>query len=210
MGDGDSEASGGGRWLLCCAGGWPDAAIVTPLVAASDRRVGVDGGADLARDRGVELSFAVGDMDSIEREDVNRIEVPSQSDTDLAKALTLAADQGASHVDVIGIDGGRTDHLLATFAALIEAPTGPEIHLHFEDFIAVRAGPDASLDLHLPPKTHLSLFAFTPCAHVTLTGARWPLDDEPLAFSTRGLHNEATGGPLHLRSDGPVVLLIRR
>ena len=56
--------------------------------------------------------------------------------------------------------------------------------------------------------TKLSLFAFTACANVSISGVEYPLDEEPIAFSTRGLHNVALGGPVHIQSDGALVVVI--
>ena len=62
------------------------------------------------------------------------------------------------------------------------------------------------LELVLDEGTKLSLFAFTACANVSISGVEFPLDEEPLAFSTRGLHNVALGGPIRIESDCALVV----
>ncbi len=198
----------GERLVLCCAGEWPTEAVWRPLVKAANRVVGVDGGTDEAIARGIALSIAVGDFDSIEDSDIQRHPLPDQHSSDLAKALHWACEAGASEVDVVGVAGGRTDHQLAAFAALVEAPAELEVRLHFDDFISLRC--DDEIHLHLQQGTPISIFAFTPCAHITLTGVEYPLEEQPLAFSTRGLHNTALGGEVELKSDGEIVILLGR
>ena len=92
------------------------------------------------------------------------------------------------------------------FAALIEAPPELEIYMHMTEHVVMRCLDE--LELVLDEGTQLSLFAFTPCANVSISGVEFPLEDEPLAFSTRGLHNVALGGPIQIESDGALVVVI--
>jgi thiamine pyrophosphokinase len=198
----------GGRWLLCAAGDWPDSVILQPLAAASTVILGVDGGTDIALANGLAVDRAAGDFDSIIDVEIERVSLPDQHASDLLKAIRFAAEEGAVHIDVVGVEGGDIAHQLGAFAALVEAPPDIDVRLHLADHIARRC--EHRLELVLDAGTELSLFAFTSCPHVSLDGVEFPLDDEPLAFSTRGLHNVALGGPVRVMSDGPLVILIGR
>lgn len=195
----------GGNWLLCAAGGWPPETVWAPLAAAADVILGVDGGTDAALERGLCVNLAAGDLDSIRDDGVPRVELPDQNASDLLKAIRFATDSGAGRIEVVGVEGGEVDHQLAAFAALVEAPAQVEVRLHFAEHVAHRCV--AELELDLVAGTRLSLFAFTGCAHVSIDGVEFPLEGEPLAFSTRGLHNAALGGPVRIASDGPIVVL---
>ena len=196
----------GERWLLCCAGDWPPSSIWDPLAQTVDRIIGVDGGTDIALSLNLDVGLAVGDLDSIKDETVTRIPLLDQDCSDLSKALQFAVKEGASTVDVIGVEGGDIDHQLAAFAALIEAPAELDVRLHLAEHIALRCS--GELQLILDAGTQLSLFAFTACPHVSISGVEFPIEDEPLAFSTRGLHNVALGGLVDIHSDGELVVLI--
>ena len=124
----------------------------------------------------------------------------------MEKTLLFAAESGAETVEVVGVEGGEIDHQLAAFAALIEAPPELDIHLHMSEHVVMRCLDE--LEVVLPEGTKLSLFAFTACANVSISGVEFPLEEEPLAFSTRGLHNVALGGPIHIQSDGALVVVI--
>ena len=78
--------------------------------------------------------------------------------------------------------------------------------MHMSEHVVMRCLDD--LELVLDQGTKLSLFAFTPCANVSISGVEFPLEDEPLAFSTRGLHNVALGGSIRIESDGALVVVI--
>ena len=124
----------------------------------------------------------------------------------MGKTLQYASEKGAEIVNIIGVEGGEIDHQLAAFAALVEAPPELEIYMHMSEHVVMRCLDD--LELALDQGTKLSLFAFTPCANVSISGVEFPLEDEPLAFSTRGLHNVALGGSIRIESDGALVVVI--
>ena len=196
----------GKQWLLCADGEWPPESVWGPLSEACDVIVGVDGGTDAAISRNIAVNLATGDFDSITDTEVHRIALPDQNLSDLDKTLKYAAENGAETVEIVGVEGGEIDHQLAAFAALVEAPTELDIHMHMSDHVVMRCLDE--LDLVLPEGTKLSLFAFTACANVSISGVEFPLDCEPLAFSTRGLHNVALGGSIHIQSDGALVVVI--
>ena len=196
----------GDQWLLCADGEWPPESVWRPLSEQCGVIIGVDGGTDAAISRNIAVNLATGDFDSITDTEVERIALPDQNSSDLEKTLQYAAESGAETVEVVGVEGGEIDHQLAAFAALIEAPPELDIHLHMSEHVVMRCLDE--LEMVLPEGTKLSLFAFTACANVSISGVEFPLEEEPLAFSTRGLHNVALGGPIHIQSDGALVVVI--
>ena len=196
----------GKQWLLCADGEWPPESVWGPLSETCDVIVGVDGGTDAAISRNIAINLATGDFDSIADTEVDRIALADQNSSDLEKTLKYAAENGAETVEIVGVEGGEIDHQIAAFAALVEAPEKLEIYMHMSEHIVMRCLDD--LELVLDEGTKLSLFAFTACANVSISGVEFPLDCEPLAFSTRGLHNVALGGPIHIQSDGALVVVI--
>jgi len=196
----------GEQWLLCADGEWPPEGVWKPLSEACAVIVGVDGGTDAALTRNLAVTMATGDFDSITDTEVERIALPDQNASDLEKSLQFASENGAEVVNIVGVEGGEIDHQLAAFAALVEAPPELEIYMHMSEHVVMRCLDN--LELVLDEGTKLSLFAFTACANVSISGVEFPLDEEPLAFSTRGLHNVALGGPIHIESDGALVVVI--
>ena len=194
------------RWLLCADGEWPPASVWEPLSQVCETIVGVDGGTDAALSRNIPVTLATGDFDSITDSQIERVSLPNQNASDLDKTLNYAAENGAEVVDIVGVEGGEIDHQLGVFAALIEASPELEICMHMTEHVVMRCLDE--LELVLDEGTQLSLFAFTPCANVSISGVEFPLEDEPLAFSTRGLHNVALGGPIQIESDGALVVVI--
>ena len=153
---------------------------------------GIDGGADKAIAAGFEVPEVLGDLDSVNIVDWKGHSTPLSDDSssDLAKSFVLMSEKGFTEVDVVGIDGGSSDHILGTWAALTEAPPGISIQLHHSSGITKRLHPtDCPLDFVIPKGDEFSVFALEDCQEVSISGARWNLNSDPLSFSTKGLHN---------------------
>ena len=86
-------------------------------LAWADRVVAADGGADLCRAAGHEPDAIVGDLDSIgDASGLTRDEDQDTSDAD--KLLAYFAREGINDVILIGVEGDRLDHVLATLYLL--------------------------------------------------------------------------------------------
>ncbi len=111
----------------------PDVVIVAsgpgPAVDVPDGAtvVAADGGLDRARSLGLGVDVVIGDLDSVTDEALAAAEAagtrvarhPVEKDaTDLELALDEAVALGARRVLVVASDGGRLDHLLASFLLL--------------------------------------------------------------------------------------------
>ena len=187
----------GPRWLVAAAGEWPNSAIWRPLAEAAEGIIAVDGGAGESALNGVRATVVIGDLDSADQAAISshpearRIEDPRQEDSDLVKALKWCGKNGVAAVDVIGVGGGRTDHVLGTFAALLEAPTELAVKLYFADCTATVLGSDPVIDARKGQQ--VSIFALGgDIDDLAMCGFEYEVESERLSFSTRGLHNTAT------------------
>ncbi len=201
--------------LLVCAGKGSDPSPALGPNEVIERIIGVDAGGDLARSAGYDVDLVVGDLDSISdgwpADRAHRIE--SQMESDLSKALSLSADRGWNDIVIVGVEGGRSDHALAAWGALAEAPIDLHIRMVVGGDVAHRATPIQPINLELHAGTTFSLFALqsppdSSTTKVSLEGCKWPLVEENLSFSTRGLSNVALGGLISLTVDGIAVLVV--
>jgi thiamine pyrophosphokinase len=116
----------GQRTVLVVAGG--DRAATAMAVPQPDLLVvAADSGVDFAYEMGWRVDVAIGDFDSITSEGLARATAegarierrPAAKDqTDLELALDEALRLGASDMIVLGVGGGRLDHLLANLLVL--------------------------------------------------------------------------------------------
>ena len=162
--------------------------------------IAADSGLRCARQVGRRVDLVVGDLDSVDPDDLAAAEAAGASverhaeakdATDLELAFAAAVDRGATRIVAVGGHGGRLDHFLANlllFASprfrevAVEAWIG-EAHVH-----VVRS----RVEIRGAPGSYCTLLALGGAAEgVTTTGLAYPLDDEALMpGSTRGVSNE--------------------
>ncbi len=186
-------------------GGWSAALGHATVVVAAD------GGARHARREGVAVDHLVGDLDSIESTELERLRADGtrvhsasvdKDETDFELALDLALELLGSppgaEVLVVGGSGGRLDHLLAIVAVL----SGPRLAGHrvralMGDALVQPLGPGRPVSLFGPRGSIVSLLPVGGPTHgVTTTGLAFPLWRATLASGTaRGTSNRIESSP---------------
>jgi thiamine pyrophosphokinase len=180
--------------------------------------VAADSGVEHALAAGVHVDLLIGDLDSAAPRAVRDalaagtevVRYPADKDaTDLELALDAVADRGYDSVFVVGIHGGRADHLLAN-ALLLASPRYAALrvraHLGDADVIVVR-------DETVLPGGAGRLCSLLPLGGdaegVTTTGLRFPLRDETLTpGSTRGVSNIVDVAPARVALRAGVLLAV--
>ena len=181
---------------------WPGWADRIGLVVAAD------GGARHAAALGMSIDRWVGDGDSTDAAELDRLRglgVPidlhgaDKDESDAELAIEAAIRFGADAVTVLGAFGGvRLDHALANVSLLAHPGLGSRPAALLTAAARVRlvrapAGDGRPVDVPLPGRIGdlVSLIPFgVDAAGVTTDGLRYPLRDEPLVFgSARGLSN---------------------
>jgi thiamine pyrophosphokinase len=165
--------------------------------------VAADGGFDSAQQAKLEVALVVGDMDS-------QLDLPAsqaaahisdQTTTDFQKCLSVCD----AHIFLgVGFLGGRLDHQLAAFSALLNEPR-PVILMD-----------EAQLVFVVPQKFSIDLEAETPVGfypmvpiEASLRGVRWPLLNAVMSpMGQIATSNVALGGALEITVDRPGLLAI--
>lgn len=188
------------------AGGPVHGADLRAALGWAPHLVAADGGADRALALGAVPTAVIGDMDSISAASRARLgdvllEVPEQDSTDFDKAMRSVA---APFVLALGCLGGRVDHELAVLSALVRSPRPPCLLIGRQD-VVFAAPPQIRLDL--VPGDRFSLFPMQPVTGQS-EGLRWPIGGIGFAPNGRGGTSNEVTGPVHLRFDGPGMLII--
>jgi thiamine pyrophosphokinase len=202
--------------LLVAAGEVSSLADLAASCQTAIRVIAVDAGIKHLRAVDFTPTIIVGDLDSATKSDLNWaqqngteiIHISSQSESDLAKALTLCHQRAWTNILVNGIEGGRIDHHLGGFAALFEANPSLSIiaELPNSTIRRITAGQHNEMQI----QGTFSVFSFG-TANVTLQGSEWDLSEENITFSTKGLSNRAAGKlRLELHSGDPVFILTNK
>lgn len=205
--------------VLVFTGGEPVPVEVLSTLPRATTVIAADSGLRSAQALGLPVHAVVGDMDSVEPDELAaaaaagaRIERhPAAKDaTDLELAMDAAVELDPAAITVVGGAGGRLDHLLAAMLLLtaeryasipVVARTGSAIVTVVRD-VGWLSGHEGAL---------VTLLAVRgPAEGVTTTGLRFGLAGERLEpGSTRGVSNEFTGERASVRLDTGVVLAIQ-
>jgi thiamine pyrophosphokinase len=211
-----------GSWAVVFAGGDPPPPHALEPLPPDARVVAADSGLVHALAAGLHVDLLIGDLDSVEPQAVLAAldagtEVqrhPSAKDaTDLELALDAVRARGVTDVLVLGIHGGRADHLVANALLLASARYAPmRVHAHLgnADVLVVRGG-DEPTALPGPAGRLCTLLPIGgPAGGVVTHGLRWPLADETLPPGTsRGVSNEIEELPATVAlRDGVLLALL--
>lgn len=209
--------------IVVVAGGQPVPDRLVPVLGPSTVVIAADSGFTAARSFGWRVDIAVGDFDSVDEATRSLIDtvVPDvrwhrvdKDETDLQLALDVAAGvaagvRPASRLLVLGVEGGRPDHALANLLA-VTAPAYSELEI--EMVLAQGRAWVVRDELvgELEAGQIVSVLPVNGPSTVTLRGVRWTLAHEVLEpGTTRGISNEAAGGPIHLAvHDGTLLCII--
>ena len=178
--------------------------------------IAADSGLDHALSVGLDPDLVVGDLDSVSPTGLHRTTAtvqrhpPDKDATDLELALLAALELDPDRLVVLGGQGGRFDHLVATIA-LLASPRWEAVDLEWVSSRArvrfVRAG----ITLHGTVGTPLTLLAHGGAATgVTTTGLRWDLRGAVLhPGHTRGVSNVFTSPVAGIRLESGLLLAIQ-
>jgi thiamine pyrophosphokinase len=193
------------------------------LIAAESRAhdlvIAVDGGADLCRAAGVVPDLVVGDLDSIDSVERERLEQtgiefeihPAEKDeTDLELAIEAARRRDAGAVTATGVLVARLDHTLAALGALARAA---DLTPRFVEPVAEGwlLSPSGRQSVEIVGSGEVfSVIGMTEESVVDVSGAKWPLAGAVLRpLSGLGVSNlvEKDRAVVHVRTG--TVLVVR-
>lgn len=189
-------------------GGELSAASVSDCLTRAPNLVVCDGAAKAALALGLSPVRVVGDMDSLDEATRARLDpetilaIDEQETTDFDKALRTTE---APLILGVGFMGGRLDHELACYNALVRHADRRCILVGEHDICFHAPGP---VRLALAPGTRVSLFPMAPVT-VTATGLAWPLDALALApWGRVGTSNAAAAAEIEILPGAPGLLVI--
>ncbi len=188
------------------------------LLRHADLLVCADGGLRPMRGLGITPQVAIGDFDSASpsllvwarRRGTRLLALPREKDkTDTELAIQYALRAGATTIDLIGVLGGRIDHTLANIGLLValarQRRPARIVHGNTELFLAT---PRASIPGRVRDRVSLIPLSAR-VSGVSTHGLKYPLADSTLRTdTTRGISNEITASPAHVRTRRGWLLVV--
>ena len=191
--------------LLCLPGKWSDISGLPKF----DFVIGVDSGADVAIERGINPNLIIGDLDSVNRDNhptENLRENSEQEDNDLAKALRFCSEKGMTSICIVGFSGKRSDHELGNYAALHNANHDLDIRVILDGMIMHRVVSENDFHGLAPIGTLVSIFSFEE-TQVQTSGLKWNINGI-LGFSSRGVSNQSTAPTFSISTSECIFVMI--
>lgn len=181
-------------------------------IADFQQVIALDGGVLKALNCGIEPHIIIGDLDSIPpdlKDDfANKqfIHQPSQEMNDLEKGLRYCIDAGAEKIIILGLTGGRTDHLFTNFSVLVRYHQQVQLEIldEFAKILLIRdrfhyKGTAGQL---------ISLIPIGKVSGIVTEGLKYPLNNETLEFGIReGLSNVVISNPVKISLQTGLLLL---
>ena len=177
--------------LVIVGGGAVDEALLEKLHDGGARVVAADGGADDCERAGIVPEAIIGDMDSLENQEVwatktRILKFDEQLTTDFEKCLYATE---APVTVALGMTGKRFDHTLAALDCVMRYAHKRHIILVDEKDIALAvSGP---FSFAVEPGDRVSVHPLGRVRFAGSEGLEYPLDNEDLGFGlTRGVSNQ--------------------
>lgn len=172
--------------------------------------VGIDKGALIATQNKIKLDLAVGDFDSISKEELSLIEArkiihlnPIKDETDTLYALRLCKDYEKIYL-LGGIQGARIEHFVTNLCLFAEFPN----LIIIDDNSMIRLC-SYEEDFHKDEYQYHSFFALEDVMGLSLKGFKYELNNYNLKmFNPLGVSNEITNNA-HLSYQSGKLLMIK-
>ncbi|MBL8087279.1 MAG: thiamine diphosphokinase [Chthonomonas sp.] len=140
----------------------------------ADWVIAADGAADMFSQLERPPHIIIGDMDSMTIEsNVERIVIPDQSHSDCDKLLRHVEALGHTDITLIGLEGDRFDHVLASLSSAVHSNLGVRVILRTGQAILIRHG-DVRQIAARKGQT-VSLIPYPECTVEEFSGVQWPL-----------------------------------
>ena len=208
------------RIVIFANGDLPDLDKARALLRPADFILCADGGMRHALTLGLKPHLVVGDMDSAEKGDLQKLKDDGvdlelfsrdKDETDLEIAIRRALEREAGQIVIVAALGGRLDQTLGNIALLadprllaldVRLDDGLEEVLLCRDQAQIR-GRSGDIVSLIPWQGAVS--------GIQTSGLRWSLHDETLyPEKTRGISNEMTGGTASISIGSGLLLVIHR
>ncbi len=194
------------RSILCLDGVLPDVDFFRksrlPIIAA-------DGAANQLMNIGIEPLLVIGDLDSIDRHLLTRLNIHLHEDQnfcDFEKALMYMQANQLLPCIIVGMNGGFLDHILNNISVFMK--TNDQNVLYAPPLYGYMIKASGDKTFHLPRHTKISLLAM-PDANVTTEGLKWELYRSDLKFpGNNSCFNQSIHEQIKISVDGGNLIVL--
>tara|TARA_B100001094_G_scaffold323031_1_gene373250 strand:+ start:535 stop:1197 length:663 start_codon:yes stop_codon:yes gene_type:complete len=196
----------------------PSASLFLDVMSTLPTLICADGGLRTVLKYGIEPDVVIGDLDSVEISDLDRITNEKifkvdadNTSTDLQKAIKHAIQLDLEYATLLGFTGGRSDHLLWNLGLL--RTFGDVINLRMLDDHGETRLVKGTTTFRAKMGQKVSLTPIdAPVDGIVTRGLRFPLRDESLELGVRdGISNEVVHNPVEITVRcGSLLVFVQR
>jgi len=208
------------RIVIFANGNLPDLERARSVLHPDDTLLCADGGTRHALALGLQPDLVVGDLDSLDKSEWQRLEsagIPielfphDKDETDLELALGRALEMGPDSLVIVGALGLRIDHTLANLG-LLSDPRLAALDARLDDGVEQALFCRTQIQLEGVKGDTVSLIPWgVPALDVQTEGLQWPLRGETLhPDKTRGISNKMQGTTARIRVGSGLLLVVHR
>jgi thiamine pyrophosphokinase len=208
------------RIIIFANGELPDLEQARLLLHPDDYIICADGGTRHALALGLRPNLVIGDMDSIERKQLQELQKGAvavelfprdKNETDLELAIHRAIELGPERLLVIGALGGRLDQMFGNIALLSDSQLAT-LDARFDDGVEEIFFCRDQVQVHGRSGDIVSLIPWGgPVFGIQTRNLKWPLQNEILyPNKTRGISNEIVNDVAFITIDSGLLLIVHQ
>lgn len=206
------------RIIIFANGNLPDIDKAHGILRDDDYIICADGGTRHALALELKPALVIGDMDSTEKVDLQKLQAQGVSielfpqdknETDLELAIQYAIELDAKEIIVVAALGGRLDQAIANIALLLGVPLSTR-NIKLDDGVEEIFFCQSQVEVHGRRGDIVSLIPWQgEVTGVQTKNLRWPLGNETLyPEKTRGVSNEMTAAVANIKISSGVLLIV--
>jgi thiamine pyrophosphokinase len=208
------------RIIIIANGELPDLNQARALLRTDDYIICADGGTRHARALNVKPNLVIGDMDSAEKDQLQRLTDDGvqielfprdKNETDLELALTRALELNPNEILIVAALGGRLDQTLANLA-LLASSLHASRNIRLDDGVEEIFFCRNQVQVEGSSGDVVSLIPWGEPVHgVKTENLKWRLDAETLyPDKTRGISNEMLSESASIKIESALLLIVHR
>ena len=152
----------------------------------------------------------MGDLDSISSipKNIRIIKKTNQNESDFEKALIWLKKNNYSEISIVGITGGRTDHLFINFALVYKYFQELNLTIYANNEIIRILTPDKYM-INGEKNDLFSILALPKVKNLIIKGAKYSINEKEFEIGSQGLSNEFLSNTIEISFTSGLIAFIR-
>ena len=196
--------------LLILNGKINDKLLLKKLVMNNDLIIVTDGSYDKILKLDIVPNIVIGDLDSIKSipKNVRIIKETDQNKSDFEKALIWLKNNDYFEISIVGITGGRIDHLLINFVLIYKYFQKFNLTIYTNDEIARILTP-GKYSINGKKNDLFSIVALPKVKNLIIKSAKYSINEKEFEIGSQGLSNEFLTGKIEISFTSGLIVFIK-